>query len=209
MNAEALETLERFGRYLDVDGDNIPWRTLPGTHPDKGAFFTRGTSRDEYAIYTEKGAEYEKNMQRLLAKWQSAPAYLPQPVIDDVGNAMGIIHFGTSACAVREAIEQLAEQGQLCDSLRIRSVPFHSDVAEFIENHEIVYVVEQNRDGQMRSVLINELECAPDQLISIVHYNGDPLSADNVVQGIYAALDQSTSIRSGTSPAAMDTGVSS
>ena len=209
LDADALDAIDRFGRYLDVDSDNIPWRTLPGTHPDKGAFFTRGTSRDEYAIYTEKGAEYEKNMQRLLAKWQSAPAYLPQPVIDDVGNSMGIIHFGTSACAVKEAIEHMAEQGHSCDSLRIRSVPFHAEVETFIKSHETVFVVEQNRDGQMRSVLINELECAPEQLISIVHFNGDPLSADNVVEGIYAALNIRSSIIGDISPAAMDTGVAS
>jgi len=190
MDAETLEAIDRFGRYLDVDGDHIPWRTLPGTHPDKGAFFTRGTSRDEYAIYTEKGAEYEKNMQRLLAKWHSAPDYLPQPVVEDNGNALGIIHFGTSASAVNEAIEDMQNDGQRFDSLRIRAIPFHASVAEFINRHEKIFVVEQNRDGQMRSVLINELGCAPERLLSIVHYDGDPLSAVDVMHGIRAALEK-------------------
>jgi len=184
MDAETLDAIEKFGRYRDVDDDRIPWRTLPGTHPEKGAFFTRGTSRDEDAIYTEKGSEYEKNMQRLLEKWQFAPDYLPQPVIEDNGNALGVIHFGTSADAVYEALATLQVNGQSLDSLRLRAVPFHADVEAFINRHETVFVVEQNRDGQMRSVLINELGCSPQRLVSIVHFDGDPLSAGDVVQGI-------------------------
>lgn len=192
MDAETLDAIERFGRYRDVDDDRIPWRTLPGTHPEKGAFFTRGTSRDEYAIYTEKGVEYEKNMQRLLEKWQEAPAYLPQPIIEDNGNALGVIYFGTSADAVTEAVEMMQAEGQPLDCLRLRAVPFHNSVGEFIAKHEQVFIVEQNRDGQMRSVLINELGCTPDQLISVVHYDGDPLSAEDVIQGIRATLGEST-----------------
>jgi len=184
MDAETLDAIEKFGRYRDVDDDRIPWRTLPGTHPEKGAFFTRSTSRDEDAIYTEKGSEYEKNMQRLLEKWQFAPDYLPQPVIEDNGNALGVIHFGTSADAVYEALATLQVNGHSLDSLRLRAVPFHADVEAFINRHETVFVVEQNRDGQMRSVLINELGCSPQRLVSIVHFDGDPLSAGDVVQGI-------------------------
>lgn len=190
MDAEGLDAIERFGRYHDVDGDNIPWRTLPGTHPEKGAFFTRGTSRDEFAIYSEKGADYQKNMERLLAKWQSAPEYLPKPEVNSSQQAMGIIHYGTSACAVEEAIESLHSDGMTLDSLRIRAVPFHTDVSEFIDTHEKIFVVEQNRDGQMRSVLINELNCSPEKLVSVVHYNGDPISAGNVIDGILRALGQ-------------------
>jgi len=188
MDAETLDAIEKFGRYRDVDDDRIPWRTLPGTHPEKGAFFTRGTSRDEDAIYTEKGSEYEKNMQRLLEKWQFAPNYLPQPVIEDNGNALGVIHFGTSADAVYEALATLQVNGQSLDSLRLRAVPFHADVEAFINRHDTVFVVEQNRDGQMRSVLINELGCPPQKLVSIVHFDGDPLSAGDVVQGINQAV---------------------
>ncbi|MBX2884918.1 MAG: 2-oxoacid:acceptor oxidoreductase subunit alpha [Granulosicoccus sp.] len=190
MDAEGLDAIERFGRYHDVDGDNIPWRTLPGTHPEKGAFFTRGTSRDEFAIYSEKGADYQKNMERLLAKWQSAPEYLPKPEVNSSQQAMGIIHYGTSACAVEEAIESLHSDGMTLDSLRIRAVPFHTNVSEFIDTHEKIFVVEQNRDGQMRSVLINELNCSPEKLVSVVHYNGDPISAGNVIDGILRALGQ-------------------
>lgn len=201
LSAEELDATEKFGRYLDVDGDAITARTLPGTHPEKGAFFTRGTSRDEYATYTEKGDEYERNMQRLLRKWQGASAYLPAPIIkgsgnngsgtNGSGNNVGLIHFGTSTAAVHEAMDILADDGIRADSLQLLSVPFHEAVADFIKQHETVFVVEQNRDAQMRTVLINELEIDPAKLQSVLNYDGSPLAADTVCEQIQQAMGNS------------------
>ncbi len=186
LNAQELDEVERFGRYNDVDGDNIPYRTLPGTHPEKGAFFTRGTSRDEYAIYTEKGDAYQRNMERLLAKWYSAPDYLPEPVITSASKGKaghcGFIFYGTSRDAVHEAIDILREEGQSIDMLQIMAVPFHDSVRKFIDSHEQIYVIEQNRDAQMRTVLMNELDCDPLKLRSVLHYDGVPLSAAVVLE---------------------------
>ena len=188
LDADALDELEKFGRYLDTDGDAITARTLPGTHPEKGAFFTRGTSRDEYATYTEKGDAYERNMQRLLRKWHNASEYLPAPLIIGSGAATGLIHFGTSSAAVFEAMDQLADSGVRVDSLQLLSVPFHSEVNDFILQHETVFVIEQNRDAQMRTVLINELEIDPARLQSVLHYDGSPLTAQVVTEQIQQTL---------------------
>ena len=192
LNAEDLDNLkEKFGRYIDSDGDGITYRTYPGTHPDKGAFFTRGTSRDEYAIYTEKGEEYEKNMQRLLVKWATAPKYLPQPKLTERNKKgkVGVIQFGTTNEACHEALDHLAKHGHKLNELRIKAFPFHDSVNEFIEKHEMVFVIEQNRDAQMRTLLINELQIDPQKLHSVLHYNGDPISACNIYRNIQAALD--------------------
>jgi 2-oxoglutarate ferredoxin oxidoreductase subunit alpha len=180
MSREDLEGMsERFGRYLDVDGDGIPYRTYPGTHPTKGAFFTRGTSRDEYAVYTEDVEEYVKNMQRLLKKWQTAKAYVPQPDIaySEKNNKVGLIHFGTSQAAAIEALDYLAEDEILVDSCRIRAFPFDQSIEDFIAHHEILFVIEQNRDGQMRSLLVNECEIDPKRLLQILNYDGMPITA--------------------------------
>jgi len=188
LDAKALDEMEKFGRYLDVDGDAITARTLPGTHPEKGAFFTRGTSRDEYATYTEKGDAYERNMQRLLKKWDNAPKYLPAPIIKNTGASIGVIHFGTSSAAVFEAMDKFAIEGMPIDSLQLLSVPFHQSVADFIAQRESVFVVEQNRDAQMRTVLINELELSPADLLPVLNYDGSPLTADTVSTQIQQAL---------------------
>ena len=189
-SAQDLDKMERFGRYLDSDGDGITYRTIPGTHPEKGSFFTRGTSRDEYAIYTEKGQEYEKNMQRLQVKWATAPQYLPAPVetILDANAKIGLIHFGTSMESTREAIDIMAARGQQANDLRILAFPFHDEVKAFIDRHEQVFVVEQNRDAQFKSLLVNELQIEPNKLQSVLHYNGDPISADNITSKIDLAL---------------------
>jgi 2-oxoglutarate ferredoxin oxidoreductase subunit alpha len=153
-------------------------------------FFTRGTSRDEWAVYTEKGEEYEKNMRRLERKWATAPQHLPKPVLTERATdaSIGVIHFGTSKDATHEAIDRLSNDGHVINDLRILAFPFHSEVREFIEAHESVFVVEQNRDGQMRSLLINELEINPSKLIKAVHFNGDPISARVIVNLIEAKL---------------------
>ena len=193
-SAEELDKLERFGRYHDIDGDGITYRTIPGRHPDKGMFFTRGTSRDEWAVYTEKGEEYEKNMQRLERKWATAPKYLPRPVLTErcKQTAIGVIHFGTSNDATHEAIDRLADQGHSINDLRILAFPFHAAVREFIDAHDTVFVVEQNRDGQLRTLLINELEIDPARLIKAVHFNGDPISARVITALLAAHLQPAT-----------------
>ena len=199
LDAKALDEIEKFGRYLDSDGDGITPRTLPGTHPNKGAFFTRGTSRDEYAIYTEKGDAYERNMQRLLRKWKGATDYLPKPLETGKGESVGIIHYGTSAAAVHEAIDMLADSGIGADSLQLLAVPFHHSVAAFIDQHESVFVVEQNRDAQMRTVLVTELEVDPARLQPVVYYDGSPLSAQTVFTTIVELLGHPSASRTGDS----------
>jgi len=182
-DAEQLENLgERFGRYLDVDGDGIPYRTYPGTHPSKGSFFTRGTSRDEYAVYTEDGSEYVKNMERLLHKWETAKEHVPAPEVFSQagGKSVGIIHFGTSMDSTLEAVDKLAAEGIAVDSCRIRAFPFNHEVETFIAEHDNVFVVEQNRDAQMRSLLINECEINPKDLIKVLHYDGMPITANYI-----------------------------
>ena len=194
MSAEDLENAtEKWGRYLDVDGDGIPYRTIPGTHAEKGAYFNRGTSRNEYAAYTEKGADYQRNMERLEVKWATAPQYLPKPIITqrDSSQKIGIIHFGTSLEATHEACDMLADDGLIANDLRILAFPFHDEVDDFIEAHDQVFVVEQNRDSQMKSLLVNELEVAPKSLKSVLHFNGDPISARKIHSEISELLAQS------------------
>ena len=171
---------ERYGRYLDVDGDAIPYRTYPGTHPTKGSFFTRGTSRDEFAVYTESGEKYVENMQRLERKWETAKSYVPRPEIipgKEGGCRAGVIYYGTSDYAAREALESLTKAGLAMDALRIRAFPFNSEVEDFISEHDLVYIIDQNRDGQMRSLLINELEINPAKMIALINYDGMPIVA--------------------------------
>jgi 2-oxoglutarate ferredoxin oxidoreductase subunit alpha len=179
MTAEELEAGKRFGRYLDVDDDGIAYRTLPGTHPTKGAFFTRGTSKDGMARYSEEGADYQENMERLLKKHNTARSLVPAAIEckATVPTRFGAIYYGSTSPAITEADDLLAKQGIGVDMLRLRGFPFGHEVAAFIEAHESVFVVEQNRDGQMRSLLINELEINPKKLVKIVHYDGTPISA--------------------------------
>jgi 2-oxoglutarate ferredoxin oxidoreductase subunit alpha len=192
LSAEQLENMnERFGRYLDVDGDAIPYRTYPGTHPTLGSFFTRGTSRDEYAIYTEDGAAYMRNMERLLKKWETAKSYVPKPEIirAEGGSNIGVIHFGTSMDSTLEAIDYLAADGVKVDTLRVKAFPFNSDVEDFIAQHDTVFVVEQNRDGQLRSMLINELEINPKKLVKVLNYDGMPITASYIMDKVLDHLE--------------------
>ncbi|WP_337044647.1 2-oxoacid:acceptor oxidoreductase subunit alpha [Emticicia sp. 17c] len=186
LNAQDLENMGRFGRYLDVDGDGIPYRTYPGTHPTKGSYFTRGTSRDEYAVYTEDGSVYVRNMERLSKKWDTAKTLVPKPYFYQQKNMspMGVIFFGTSTYSSEEAIDLLRQQEIVLDAMRIKAFPFNEDVEQFIETHEIVFVIEQNRDAQMRSLLINELEINPKKLIRVLNYDGMPITADKIIEEI-------------------------
>ncbi|MEP1471788.1 MAG: 2-oxoacid:acceptor oxidoreductase subunit alpha [Halieaceae bacterium] len=190
LNAEQLDEMERFGRYLDVDGDGICYRTVPGTHPEKGSFFTRGTSRDEYAVYTEKGEEYEKNMHRLMAKWETIKEYVPQPEIIPSAKEtdIGVLYFGTSEESSREAIDYLAEEGVYLDAMRVRAFPFNKEVEDYIDTHDVVFVIEQNRDAQLRTLLMAEFEFGPDKLKSVLCFDGTPISARNIRKQILQLL---------------------
>jgi 2-oxoglutarate ferredoxin oxidoreductase subunit alpha len=186
MTATALEAGADFGRYLDVDGDGIPYRTYPGTHPTKGSFFTRGTSRDRYARYTEEGAAYADNMQRLLRKFETAKDLVPRPLQANAEKPTkyGVIYFGSTSPAMDEAIQMLETDGQHLDRLRVRAFPFHSSVTSFISDHDFVFVVEQNRDSQLRSLIVNECGIDPVRLVPILHYDGTPITARFIARAI-------------------------
>ncbi|MCB1701567.1 MAG: 2-oxoacid:acceptor oxidoreductase subunit alpha [Pseudomonadales bacterium] len=182
LSAEDLEGMESFGRYLDSDGDAICYRTYPGSHPTKGAYFTRGSSRDEQAVYTEKGEEYERNMLRLLQKWDTIKEYVPRPEILPCGKPtdMAVLYFGTSEASALEAVDYLAEEGVALDAMRVRAFPFNREVEEFLDQHERVFVIEQNRDAQLRTLLMAEFELGPDKLKSVLCFDGTPISARNI-----------------------------
>jgi 2-oxoglutarate ferredoxin oxidoreductase subunit alpha len=192
MSAEELEAGRDFGRYKDVDGDGVPWRTLPGTHPSKGAFFTRGTTRDPYASYSERGPDYIYNMERLLRKFQTAAALVPQPVLRAARRPSreGVIYFGSTSPAMSEALDVLEAEGLELDALRLRAFPFPDSVAEFIEAHDRVFVVEQNRDAQMHALLVNELAIDPARLMKVLHYDGTPITARFIAGAIRKALSR-------------------
>ncbi|HPN79283.1 2-oxoacid:acceptor oxidoreductase subunit alpha [Dokdonella sp.] len=179
MTAEELEAGRDFGRYKDVDGDGIPYRTYPGTHPTKGSYFTRGTSRDPYARYSERGPDYLYNMERLLQKFDTAKAIVPQPILRTAHKKanFGAIHFGSTSPSMAEAIEVLEAQDLHLDTLRIRAFPFPESVRQFVLSHERVFLIEQNRDAQLRSLLINEFDLDPARVIAILHYDGTPITA--------------------------------
>jgi len=184
--AELEAMSERYGRYLDVDGDGICYRTYPGTHPTKGSFFTFGSSRDHYAKYTESSEEYVDNMERLLVKWETAKHYVPQPEIRPAKQStdIGIIYFGTTTASAEEALDILSEKSIHMDALRVRGFPFNADVESFIEEHDQIFVVEQNRDGQLRTMLINECEINPRKLKPLLCFDGLPVTARWIVDGI-------------------------
>ena len=179
MTHDMLEAGADFGRYKDVDGDGIPFRTYPGVHPSKGAYFTRGTSRNPYARYSEEGAVYVDNMQRLLRKFETAKALIPAPVLRSAKRRTtdGVIYFGSTSPAMAEALETLEGQGQQLDALRIRGFPFSHEVDDFIAAHDRVFVVEQNRDAQLRTLLMNEGSVDPAKLVPVLHYDGTPITA--------------------------------
>ena len=188
LNGQELETVRDFGRYND--GDGIPYRTLPGAHPTLGAYFTRGTSRDRFARYTEEASPYVDNMERLLRKFETARGLLPRPVLKPAAKrtGVGVLHYGSTAPAMDEAQALLARDGLRVDTLRIRAFPLAPEVAEFVRDHERVFVVEQNRDAQMRTLLTTDLGIAPAQLTSILHFSGMAITARFIVQEIASRL---------------------
>ena len=190
MTYEELEAGKDFGRYLDVDGDGIAYRTLPGVHPDRGAYFTRGTSRDPYARYSEEGSVYVGNMERLLEKFETAKSLVPGPIARPAKRRTphGVIYFGSTTPAMHEAMELLEAQGVLVDGLRVRGFPFNNDVLDFIAAHETVFVVEQNRDAQLRTLLMVEGGVDPAKLIAILGYDGSPITARFITDEISKRL---------------------
>ncbi len=191
LSAEDLEEMtEPFGRYLDVDGDAIPYRTIPGTHPTLGSFFTRGTSHDEYAKYSELPEVYLRNVDRLAQKWETAKTLVPPPEFyqKENKNSIGLLFFGTTVYAAIEAMDMLKEEGVQLDAMRVKAFPFHQEVEDFITAHEQLIVVEQNRDAQFRTLLINELELNPDRLLSVLNYDGTPITAHHITKHIKSKL---------------------
>ena len=179
MTAEELESGKDFGRYKEVDGDGIPWRTLPGTHATKGSYFTRGTTRNAYAQYSERGPDYIYNVERLLKKFQTAATLVPQPRVRHAAHKtrFGVIYFGSTSPAMDEALDALADAGIHLDAMRLCAFPFPASVGEFIAAHRQVYVVEQNRDGQMHTLLVSELDIDPARLVRVLHFDGTPITA--------------------------------
>ena len=188
--AEIEQFRGKFGRYLDIDGDGIPYRTIPGAHLTQGAFTTRGSSRDEYAVYTEDGDAYKRNVDRLARKWETAKTLVPQPEFYQAVNQSpyGVVFFGTSVFAAEEAIDILKEEGITLDAIRVRAFPFAAAFEEFISSHEKVFVIEQNRDAQFRSLMMIEFDADPAKLISVLNYDGTPITADTIFKQIVANL---------------------
>src|SRR5919109_2903403 len=191
MSAADLESGKDFGRYLDIDGDGIPYRTYPGTHPTKGSFFTRGTSRDRYARYSEEGPVYADNMRRLVRKFETAKDLVPRPLQANAAKPTkyGVIYYGSTPPAMDEDIHLIEARGHSLNRLRVRAFPFHSSVTSFVADHDFVFVVEQNRDAQLRSLIVNECSIDPVRVVPILHYDGTPITARFISRAIGDHLD--------------------
>jgi 2-oxoglutarate/2-oxoacid ferredoxin oxidoreductase subunit alpha len=183
-SAEELEEMDNFYRYLDVDGDGIPYRTLPGVHP-KGAYFTRGSGHSKYGAYTEDSAEYVEVIDRLLVKWETARTMVPEAEVQySKFNKTAILTLGSTDGACKEALDLLGEQNVNLNYCRVKAFPFTEAVREFIEQHDVVYVVEQNRDAQLRTLLISDIDADQTKLVSVLHYDGMPVHAAFVVDKV-------------------------
>jgi 2-oxoglutarate ferredoxin oxidoreductase subunit alpha len=196
LDAEALEEVEQFGRYLDVDGDAIPYRTIPGTHPTKGAYFSRGSSHDAYARYTERGELNAANLDRLARKFETAAEMMPRPVIKRASKAskLGLINFGSTEPAVREAVGLLKRDGYKLNTMRLRAFPFGKDIAAFAAEHERIFVVEMNRDAQMRTLLIAEAGIPAEKLIPVLSYDGMPMTARQIAAELRDTIESDKSV---------------
>jgi len=191
MTHDELEAGRDFGRYLDVDGDGIPYRTYPGVHPTKGGYFTRGTSRNPYARYSEEGSVYVDNVQRLLRKFETAKSLIPAPELRPASAPTrdGVIYYGSTGPAMHEALGLFESQGRRLDALRVRGFPFSSEVDDFLASHDRIFVIEQNRDAQLRTLLMAENGGDPYRLVPILHYDGTPITARFIVASISSLMD--------------------
>jgi 2-oxoglutarate ferredoxin oxidoreductase subunit alpha len=188
LSKEEVLKLEKFYRFIDKDGDGITYRTLPGVHP-KASYFTRGSGHNQFGAYTEDSADYQAVLDRLTRKWATAKRYLPRAVIDaSAGSKVGIVSVGSGDGAVREALEVLKERGVALDYMRVRSFPFTEDVEKFLAAHELLFVVEQNRDAQLRALLTLETAVDKSKLRSLLHYSGLSISSAFIVEGVLAEL---------------------
>lgn len=196
LKAKELDELEMWGRYLDIDGDGIPYRTIPGTHESKGAFFTRGTSHDAFAGYTEDGRINADNLTRIAKKFDKSSRYLPRSIKRGSKNntELGIIYFGSTSPAVDEAVDVLKDKGFSFDRLRIRSFPFDRKLERFIDDHKYVFILEQNRDAQMRAMIATEFEKDFSKLQSILNFDGNPVTADFIVEEFIGRVKEDESL---------------
>jgi len=186
LTAEDLEKMDKFHRYLDVDGDGIPYRTLPGQHP-KGSYFTRGSGHTRYGAYTEDAEAYKDVVDRLLVKWETAREILPSAdIVYSNFNKAAILTVGSGHAACQEALDRLGSRNVNLNYCRVKAFPFGDSVREFIDKHDTVYVVEQNRDAQLRTLLMLDAEADPAKLVPLLHYNGIPINAGFVVDGVLA-----------------------
>jgi 2-oxoglutarate ferredoxin oxidoreductase subunit alpha len=189
LSADELERVERFYRYLDVDGDEVPYRTLPGVHP-KGAYFTRGSGHNKYGGYTEDAEEYVEVVDRLRRKVERAADSLPAPVFQlRDGATLGVVTVGGCAAAAKEAMAELEAQGIPIEYMRIRGFPFNAQVVEFLEAHDTNFIVEQNRDAQLLKMILLETRVPRTRLKSVRHYGGLPMSSHHIVTGIRRLLN--------------------
>ena len=185
-----LDEVESFSRYLDVDGDGVPYRTLPGLHA-KGAYFTRGSGHNRFGAYTEDSEEYVDVLDRIDRKIQRAARAVPAPIVrTSPGATVGLLTVGGCHAACIEALDLLAREGFAIDYMRVRGFPFSEDVTKFVESHELTFVVEQNRDAQLRSLLLLETGVTPSKLESVRYYGGFPMSAHHVISGVKAGLEK-------------------
>ncbi len=191
MTYDELEAGRDFGRYLDVDGDGIPYRTYPGVHPNRGGYFTRGTSRNPYARYSEEGSVYVDNVQRLLRKFETAKSLVPDPELRPASAPTrdGVIYYGSTGPAMHEALGLFERQGRRLDALRIRAFPFSTEVDDFLASHDRIFVVEQNRDAQLRTLLMAENGGDPNRLVPVLHFDGTPITARFIVSSISSLMD--------------------
>jgi len=177
-----------WGRYLDVDEDGIPYRTIPGNRHPNSAYFARGTGHDEYARYTEDSDVWDRNMERLNRKYETARSLVPKPKVikADGGSEIGIIAFGSTDPAIQEARSALGKEGLQLDYLRLRALPFSKEVIDFVRDHKRIYVIEMNRDGQLHQLLTIEVPDKSLSLISLTHNNGLPLTASWIEEKLLA-----------------------
>ena len=209
LGREELAKLERFYRFLDRDGDGIPYRTFPGVDP-KGAYFARGSGHTQYGAYTEDATEYQTVLDRLLRKWETAKSLVPAPLIEThPGVDVAIVSLGSCEGAIRESLDILSQEGIVVDYLRVRAFPFGEAVEQFLANHRLLFVVEQNRDAQFRSLLALETAVEKSKLRSLRHYNGLPISSSFIVEGIIAELKGGGAARGAAPPGLAQPGAAS
>ena len=189
LTSDQLEEIEDYGRYQDVDADGIPYRTYPGTNANKGSYFTRGSSHDANAAYTEDGNVYAEVMDRLARKFKTALTYLPEPEISDMKKEkLGIVFIGSTNIVIQEVLDDLGKKDLSLDTMCIKAFPFHKSVKTFIDNHDLVYVIDQNRDAQLKSLLKLESNINEEKMLSIKNYNGVLITAEVIKQAILDSM---------------------